>query len=226
MRDAAPRPTPQPRGAAPAREGETMARGVPPRRALAAALALALLAVPVGAGARAPEWDAGDVEAAERYRALARERALRFRATAEERVGEPRRGERASRPGHDPVDELLPERDERPRRLARDAGRSARETDRRARDAARSARDEDRGWAPDRGWLFGDEPAFEPWVTRFAEAVADALLRAFERAAYDAWWSLRDAFEAWLDQLGRRERPTWTEWREGGWGGGDRRGRE
>jgi hypothetical protein len=57
-------------------------------RPLVFALALASLAP---APAPAAAWQAGDVEAAERYRALERERALRYRAALEERAGAPER---------------------------------------------------------------------------------------------------------------------------------------
>jgi|GEM_PF-5494281 len=192
-----------------------MARRLPRRRALGAALLLALLAAPFGAAARAPEWEAGDVEAAERYRALERERALRFRAEAERRVADPRGGERAHRrERRDRFDDLLPERDDRPRRLARPPGRSSDEPARAAREPGREAPESARRWEP--GWLFGDEPVFEPWVTRLAQAWARAVAGALERAASDAWWALRDAVEAWLDELRPRERPTWTEWRGSG----------
>jgi hypothetical protein len=197
-------------------------------RQLACCLLLAALAAPIRAAAAAPDWDPGDVEAADRYRALERERALRFRAAAEEGVAEPRRGERAWR---EPRADRLPRRE----RVARPQRPRAEEpaSSRAGRADEWSRRFDDWGWRVDEwsrrldewGWPVDeprlraerepaaqerDAPLFEPWVTRLARVLAEAVLRAFVAAAHDAWLSLRNGFHEWLDDAWARERPAWT----------------
>jgi hypothetical protein len=81
-------------------------------RALALVCAVAALAPPA---ARAGAWKPGDVEAAERYRELERERALRYRAALEERAGAPRvQSDRRRTLRRGPAEGARPRLDERP----------------------------------------------------------------------------------------------------------------
>ena len=152
-----------------------------PPAELAFGLLIAVLGSPVLGAAGVPDWDSGDVEAANRYRALERERALRFRAAAEDRVAEPRRGER-------PRQREL--RAERPR-------------------DDRASRVETRGRVPAR--RSATQRVFEPWVSRLGQAIEDALRRAFVQAAHDAWLALREAIQAWLEDTWREARADWTD---------------
>lgn len=59
-----------------------------------------------------------------------------------------------------------------------------------------------------------EEPLFEPWVSRLAQALGAAVLHAFVQAGHDVWLALRDEIETWLEDAWP-ERPAWTDadWR-------------
>ena len=97
------------------------------------------------------------------------------------------------------------------RAAAEDRGGEPRRGERARRD--RGSRAEEPRWHLERERaepVDRNAPLLEPWVTRLARALAEAVLRAFVAAAHDAWLSLRDAFHDWLEDAWARERPAWT----------------